>query len=200
MGAGITVAQGIANANPGRDVFAFVGDSTFFASGMTGIANAVYNKHNITVCVLDNRTTAMTGGQPHPGTGVTLMDETSPQIDIAGILRALGVPHIAEVNPFDILPTVKAVKEAAAFCGVSAVVFKAPCIAVSKKSCTYEVYNCIGCKRCINEIGCPAISLTDEKTAVIDPVMCYGCGICEFVCKPGKIRIQNTEYRIQNTN
>jgi indolepyruvate ferredoxin oxidoreductase alpha subunit len=187
MGAGITVAQGIAAANPGRDVFAFIGDSTFFASGMTGVANAVYNKHNITIIILDNRTTAMTGGQPHPGTGRTMMNETALPIDIPGVLRALGVKHIAEADPLDLPAAIEAAKAAADFDGVSAVVFGSPCIAVAKKTCAYEVDGCIGCKRCINEIGCPAISLKDGK-AVIDPVMCYGCDLCEYVCKPGKIR------------
>ncbi|MDR0975253.1 MAG: indolepyruvate ferredoxin oxidoreductase subunit alpha [Ruminococcus sp.] len=186
MGGGITVAQGIKTSNPDTDVFAFTGDSTFFASGMTGVANAVYNKHNITICILDNRTTAMTGGQPHPGTGVTITGEETVHIDIAKVLTALDVGFVKECNPFDLENAVKTVTEAALYNGVSAIVFKAPCIAVSKKPCTYEVSDCIGCKRCINELGCPAISLSSGK-AVIDPVMCYGCGICETVCKPGKI-------------
>jgi indolepyruvate ferredoxin oxidoreductase alpha subunit len=186
MGGGVTVAQGIKAANPDTDVFAFIGDSTFFASGMTGVANAVYNKHNITICVLDNRTTAMTGGQPHPGTGFTMMNTETKQIDIAGVLRALGVECVIECNPFDPPAAIETVKKATAFDGVSAIVFKAPCIAVSKKPCTYEITDCIGCKRCINEIGCPAISFADGK-AVIDSAMCYGCGICETVCRPGRI-------------
>ncbi|MDR0903048.1 MAG: indolepyruvate ferredoxin oxidoreductase subunit alpha [Ruminococcus sp.] len=188
MGGGITVAQGIKTANPDTDVFSFIGDSTFFASGMTGVANAVYNKHNITICILDNRTTAMTGGQPHPGKGVTITGEETVHIDIAKVLTALNVGFVKECNPFELDSAVKTVTEAAEFPGVSAVVFKAPCIAVSKKPCSYEVFDCIGCKRCINELGCPAISLAEEK-AVIDPVMCYGCSICETVCKPGKIRM-----------
>ncbi|MDR0987663.1 MAG: indolepyruvate ferredoxin oxidoreductase subunit alpha [Ruminococcus sp.] len=187
MGGGITVAQGIKTANPDTDVFAFIGDSTFFASGMTGVANAVYNKHNITICILDNRTTAMTGGQPHPGTGATITGAETVHIDIASVLTALKVGFVRECNPFDLDSAVKTVTAAAEYDGVSAVVFKAPCIAVAKKPCSYEVFDCIGCKRCINELGCPAISLAEEK-AVIDPVMCYGCGICETVCKPAKIR------------
>jgi indolepyruvate ferredoxin oxidoreductase alpha subunit len=186
MGGGITVAQGIKAENPDTDVFAFIGDSTFFASGMTGVLNAVYNKHKIRIVVLDNRTTAMTGGQPHPGTGVTMMDEPTAQADIAGVLRALGVQCVRECNPFDLKAAEETVREITAFDGVSAVVFKAPCIAVSKKSTDYFTEDCIGCKHCINEIGCPAISLADGK-AVIDSTMCFGCGICEIVCKPGKI-------------
>ena len=78
MGAGITMAQGFAVAEPHKKQVAFVGDSTFFASAMTGIANAVYNGHDVTFAILDNATTAMTGSQPHPGTGVTLMGERRP--------------------------------------------------------------------------------------------------------------------------
>ncbi len=84
---------------PGKKALSFVGDSTFFASGMTGIANAVYNQHDITVCVLDNATTAMTGSQPHPGTGVTLMGPKSEPISIEAVLRALGVKVITHANP-----------------------------------------------------------------------------------------------------
>ena len=91
MGAGITMAQGMSVADPEAKHLAFVGDSTFFASGMTGVANAVYNQHDITVCVLDNSTTAMTGGQPHPGTGAMLMGGASDGLTIEGVLQAVGV-------------------------------------------------------------------------------------------------------------
>jgi indolepyruvate ferredoxin oxidoreductase alpha subunit len=186
MGGGVTVAQGIKAANPDTDAIAFIGDSTFFASGMTGVANAVYNKHNITICILDNRTTAMTGGQPHPGTGKTILKEDTVKIEIAGVLTALGVGYVKECNPFDLEAAITTAREALDYDGVSCIVFKAPCIAVAPKPCVYEVSGCIGCRRCINEIGCPAISLSHGK-AVIDPQSCYGCGICETVCKPRKI-------------
>jgi indolepyruvate ferredoxin oxidoreductase alpha subunit len=186
MGGGVTVAQGIKTSNPDTDVIAFIGDSTFFASGMTGVANAVYNKHNITICILDNRTTAMTGGQPHPGTGKTILKDDTVKIEIAGVLTALGVGYVKECNPFDLEAAITTAREALDYDGVSCIVFKAPCIAVAPKLCVYEVIDCIGCRRCINEIGCPAISLS-HGNAVIDPQSCYGCGICETVCKPGKI-------------
>jgi indolepyruvate ferredoxin oxidoreductase alpha subunit len=186
MGGGVTVAQGIKASNPDTDAIAFIGDSTFFASGMTGVANAVYNKHNITICILDNRTTAMTGGQPHPGTGKTILKDDTVKIEIAGVLTALGVGYVKECNPFDLEAAITTATEALEYDGVSCIVFKAPCIAVSAKPCVYEVAGCIGCRRCINEIGCPAISLS-HGNAVIDPQSCYGCGICETVCKPGKI-------------
>jgi indolepyruvate ferredoxin oxidoreductase alpha subunit len=186
MGGGVTVAQGIKASNPDTDAIAFIGDSTFFASGMTGVANAVYNKHNITICILDNRTTAMTGGQPHPGTGKTILKDDTVKIEIAGVLTALGVGYVKECNPFDLEAAITTAREALNYDGVSCIVFKAPCIAVAPKPCVYEVAGCIGCRRCINEIGCPAISLS-HGNAVIDPQSCYGCGICETVCKPRKI-------------
>ena len=88
MGAGITMAQGFNVAEPHKKQVAFVGDSTFFASAMTGVANAVYNNHNITIAVLDNSTTAMTGGQPHPGTGVPLMPSVT-DVSVCGTVRGL---------------------------------------------------------------------------------------------------------------
>jgi indolepyruvate ferredoxin oxidoreductase alpha subunit len=194
MGGGVTVAQGIKAANPDKDAIAFIGDSTFFASGTTGVANAVYNKHNITICILDNRTTAMTGGQPHPGTGKTILKDDTVKIEIAGVLTALGVGYVKECNPFDHKAAVTTAKEAIEYDGVSCIVFKAPCIAVAPKPCVYEVSGCIGCRRCINEIGCPAISFS-HGNAVIDPVLCYGCGICVPVCKPGKIHIKAAEEK-----
>lgn len=94
MGAGITIAQGFSVVEPNKKAIAFVGDSTFFASGMTGVANAVYNNHDITIVVLDNATTAMTGSQPHPGTGATLMGPRNVPISSESVMRAMGVKLI----------------------------------------------------------------------------------------------------------
>ena len=112
MGAGITIAQGLGIAEPARKQIAFVGDSTFFASSMTGIANAVYNGHDVTVIVLDNATTAMTGGQPHPGTGLRLDGTKTQPIKIEAVLRALGVTCIEHANPFDLAQTTEAAQRA----------------------------------------------------------------------------------------
>ena len=82
MGAGITMAQGLYHTANDAVSFAFVGDSTFFASGMTGVVNAVYNEADMILCVLDNSTTAMTGHQPHPGTGKNMMGDIVTKMDI----------------------------------------------------------------------------------------------------------------------
>ncbi|ACV23748.1 indolepyruvate ferredoxin oxidoreductase [Slackia heliotrinireducens] len=182
MGAGITMAQGLSVANPEVKQLAFVGDSTFFASGMTGVANAVYNNHDITVCVLDNRITAMTGGQPHPGTGNTLMGTASEPLVIEDVLRALGVKCITFANPHHLDESIAAAREAIEFEGPSAVIFRAPCVNLIKPAAPAAITDaCIGCKRCITQIGCPAIGFDGEK-AVVDRSLCNGCGLCMQVC------------------
>jgi indolepyruvate ferredoxin oxidoreductase alpha subunit len=182
MGAGITMAQGLSMANPQVKQLAFVGDSTFFASGMTGVANAVYNNHDITVCVLDNRITAMTGGQPHPGTGNTLMGTASEPLVIEDVLRALGVKCITFANPHHLDESIAAAREAIEFEGPSAVIFRAPCVNLIKPAAPASITDaCIGCKRCITQIGCPAIGFDGEK-AVVDRSLCNGCGLCMQVC------------------
>lgn len=187
MGAGVTVAQGLYHMEPDKKYFAFIGDSTFFHTGIPGVVNAAYNQAKITVAVLDNSTTAMTGQQPHPGTGRTMMGTDSPKIDIEAMLRASGAGWVKTVDPFDFGAAVAAAKEAAEFDGVSAIIFKAPCIALHKPQGAYEINeSCIGCKKCIREIGCPAISVTGGAVR-IEPSLCYGCGLCVYVCPAAAI-------------
>ena len=193
MGAGITQAQGFSLAEPRKKAIAFVGDSTFFASGMTGVANAVYNNHDITIVVLDNSTTAMTGTQPHPGTGVPMMGTRSEPIEIDEVLEALGVTCIMRANPYELDEAVEAAEIAIAFEGPSALIYKAPCIQISKPAPPAEIDAdcCTGCRRCITEIGCPAIGFrpdakgpksADRGLAFIDDTLCTGCDLCVQVC------------------
>ena len=193
MGGGITMAQGFAVAEPGKKALAFVGDSTFFAAGLTGCANAVYNQHDITVCVLDNGTTAMTGKQPHPGTGATLMGTQSTPIAIDGVLRALGFGCITYANPLDLDEAVAAAKEAIDYPGPSAVIFASPCIQLIKPAAPVRVDEqaCTGCKLCISAIGCPGLGFDPAAAgprskqrgqAFVDPGQCNGCGLCTQLC------------------
>lgn len=182
MGAGITIAQGITRCGASSKQVAFIGDSTFFHTGIAGVINAVYNETDITVIVLDNSTTAMTGHQPHPGTGKTMMGNITEKISIEKVLRGCNVQFVKKANPLDQAAAVKAVQEAVAFKGVSAVIFEAPCIALVKPQKKQEVKaGCIGCKRCIQEIGCPAIRMEGGR-AKIDRDLCYGCTLCRQVC------------------
>ena len=187
MGAGITMAQGLHWTDPEVVNFAFVGDSTFFASGMTGVANAVYNEADMILVVLDNSTTAMTGHQPHPGTGINMMGDVVNKINIEAVLKGLGVKKVITVDPLNLDETVKAVNKCAKVKGVKAIIMKSPCIALSKptEKCVIND-SCIKCKKCIREIGCPSISVIDEKV-VIDASMCTGCGLCAAICPKSAI-------------
>ena len=188
MGADVTIAQGIHRVQPDTLNFSFIGDSTFFASGMTGVVNAVYNQTDIILIVLDNSTTAMTGHQPHPGTGVTMMGDVCAKVSIEKILEAVGCSYVKTVDPLDLAAAESAVKEAAELPGVKAIIMKSPCIAVTKPKALYgiDAERCINCKKCIRELGCPAIVLTDSRPT-IEKSLCYGCGVCAQVCPVGAI-------------
>ena len=196
MGAGITVAQGFSVVEPGKKALSFVGDSTFFASGMTGIANAVYNQHDITVCVLDNATTAMTGSQPHPGTGVTLMGPKSEPISIEAVLRALGVKVITRANPLRLDEAREAAREAIYYDGPSAIIFESPCVKLIKPGAPvrYCEEACTGCGKCVLKIGCPALSWDAEnRRPVVDASLCNGCGLCTYLCEDGALECDGNE-------
>jgi len=190
MGAGITIAQGLKRVEPDAVHFAFIGDSTFFHAGITGIINAVYNQTDIVVVVLDNSTTAMTGNQPHPGIGLTMMNTKTERISIEKIVTALNVSAMIKVNPLDQNAAKEAVRSLMTQKGVRVLIFEAPCIAVSKNAAkaAVDTSKCIGCKICVQKFGCPAISLENGK-ACVSPSLCAGCGVCASVCKPDAIKI-----------
>ena len=183
MGAGINIAQGVYHLAPDTKCFAFVGDSTFFASGITGVVNACYNQAEMVLVVLDNSTTAMTGHQPHPGTGRTIRGEVAHKVSIEKVLEAIGLQEVVTLDPLDLPKAVAEVQRLAALPGVKAIIFRSPCIALEKSSrrCTVQADTCIGCQKCIRELGCPALHLEGKK-AKIDQALCTGCGLCAQVC------------------
>ena len=194
MGAAMGIAQGVWRMEPDTKCFAFAGDSTFFASAIPGVINALYNQAEVTFIVLDNSTTAMTGHQPHPGTGETMMGDVAEGVSIEGILRGIGLKFVETVNPLDHLKAVETVKRAAALPGVKAIIFKYPCIAKTKKKASLRVdqEKCIGCTKCIREIGCPALVRQDGRIQ-IDPGLCTGCGLCSQICPAQAIGGQENE-------
>ena len=191
MGAGVNITQGIGHIEPDTVCFAFVGDSTFFASAITGAVNAVYNQADMTLVILDNSTTAMTGHQPHPGTGRTVMGEIVEKIDITAVLHGIGVKTVETVNPLDLGKAVETVKRVASEKGVKAIIFKSPCAVIIKpeKPAVIDPEKCTNCKKCIRSLGCPGIVIKDGRAA-IENSLCTGCGLCSQVCPFGAISVK----------
>lgn len=188
MGAGITIAQGINHVEPDSYNFAFIGDSTFFHTGIPGIINAVYNQSNIIIVVLDNYTTAMTGNQSHPGTGRTATGNAAQKVSIFETCKAIGVNDIERVDVFDLNEAIEAAKRAMEKKGVRVLLYEGPCIAVDKgrEPARVAAGECSSCGVCANKLGCPAIHMETRENgkakAVIDPILCTGCNVCIAVC------------------
>lgn len=183
MGAGLGIAQGVGHIEPDTNCFAFVGDSTFFAAAIPGVVNAVYNQAEMTLVVLDNSTTAMTGHQPHPGTGHTMMGEVVAKVNIEAVLQGIGVTAVETVNPLDLAKSIEVVRKMAGLPGVKAIIFKYPCIAITKPEgkMAVDIDKCVGCRKCIREIGCPGLIIRDGQVT-IDESLCTGCGLCSQIC------------------
>ena len=183
MGAGLGIAQGVGHIEPDTSCFAFVGDSTFFAAAIPGVVNAVYNQAEMTLVVLDNSTTAMTGHQPHPGTGHTMMGEVVAKVNIEAVLQGIGVTAVETVNPLDLDKSIEVVRKMAGMPGVKAIIFKYPCIAITKPEgkMAVDIDKCVGCRKCIGEIGCPGLIIRDGQVT-IDESLCTGCGLCSQIC------------------
>ena len=183
MGAGLGIAQGVGHIEPDTSCFAFVGDSTFFAAAIPGVVNAVYNQAEMTLIVLDNSTTAMTGHQPHPGTGHTMMGEVVAKVNIEAVLQGIGVTAVETVNPLDLAKSIEVVRKMAGLPGVKAIIFKYPCIAITKPEgkMAVDIDKCVGCRKCIREIGCPGLIIKDGQVT-IDESLCTGCGLCSQIC------------------
>ncbi|WP_177436010.1 indolepyruvate ferredoxin oxidoreductase subunit alpha [uncultured Ruminococcus sp.] len=183
MGAGVNMTQGIGKIEPDTTCFAFVGDSTFFASAITGAVNAVYNQANMVLVILDNSTTAMTGHQPHPGTGKTMMGQVVEKVSIPAVLHGIGIQTVETVDPLHLEEAIACVKRVAAEDGVKAIIFKSPCAVLIKpeRPAQIDASACIQCKKCIRTLGCPGLILKDGKVQ-IENALCTGCGLCAQVC------------------
>jgi len=192
MGASIGMAHGLKQAGAQEKVIAIIGDSTFFHAGLSPLANAAYNNGCFITAILDNRITAMTGGQHHPGTGITLQGREGQPIDITPLVRVMGIEHVREVDAWDVKAINDALKEA--------MEVQAPAVLVVKGACVFTPHfqrrpvvavdpdTCTACGTCFR-VGCPAILKSDEthpKTgkhkAIIDPLLCTGCTVCLQVC------------------
>jgi indolepyruvate ferredoxin oxidoreductase alpha subunit len=190
MGSSVDAACGFSKGTD-QPVLAFLGDSTFFHSGIHGLINAVYNKHRFIYTILDNRTTAMTGHQPNPGMGKTAMGDDAPEADIQAIVKACGVKFVRVVDPSDIKGTTQAYVEAARHPDVSVIIAKRACVLLEardrRRAGTFRPYwidpeKCRFCLACIKQYGCPALYKGEDKKTHINAALCNGCGVCAQVC------------------
>ena len=191
MGASVGIAHGFEKAR-GREqsnkTVAVIGDSTFIHSGITGLINAVYNKSNITLIILDNSTTGMTGHQQHPATGLTLKQEPAKILDIVALCKTVGCDSVRVTDSYDLGDLEKIIKEETARDGVSVIVAKRPCALLDRNyppACTVE--DCRRCGMCFR-LGCPAIEKQADGSAKINAALCVGCGLCAKVCHFGAIK------------
>ena len=195
MGSSISQASGIARMT-GRRCVAYIGDSTFFHSGLPALLNAVQADDNITVVVLDNFITAMTGFQPSLTTAAQALRSNgelgtprSARFSIEDAVRGLGVKSVLSIDPFDEDAALAAFKEAKSGSGVNVVVCHAPCVVDSRRSgrgkkravFTIDPDRCEDCSLCVRMLGCPALAVVEGRFT-IDQELCYGCGLCKRVC------------------
>lgn len=191
MGASITIGSGISHSGEEREVIATIGDSTFLHTGIQGLLNAVYNGARMTMVILDNRTTAMTGHQPNPTTGLTACGTPAPQVSLEALCRACGVQFVETVDPYDMTSLTSALKEAKERPGVKVIIAKQICVINARragiKRGKYRVdqETCTGCGICIS-FGCPAIERLEEKASIEG--LCSGCSVCAQLCPAGAIR------------
>ncbi|MEW6665273.1 MAG: indolepyruvate ferredoxin oxidoreductase subunit alpha [Thermodesulfobacteriota bacterium] len=193
MGSSVSTSCGIARTSD-QKVAAFIGDSTFFHAGITGLINAVHNNHKFTLVILDNETTAMTGHQPHPGMDASGLGVNLPQISIESVVRGVGVQDVHVIKPFNVKKAIESVKATLEYDGLSVIISKEICPlfarAVGKgrkaRPFTINLTRCKNHRDCINLLACPAMYLEGERVA-INKNLCIGCAVCAQVCPENAI-------------
>jgi indolepyruvate ferredoxin oxidoreductase alpha subunit len=192
MGSSTGTAGGFSKVS-GRKVVSFIGDSTFFHSGIPGLINAVFNNHNLTLVILDNGTTAMTGHQPHPGVDMQQLNmEGFGRVSIENVVRAIGVPHVAVIKPYKVKKSIEAIREALSFPGVSVIISQELCalyansLKLPRRKPFHVSDKCRNHRNCLNDLACPAFYIWNDRIR-IDANLCTGCALCAQICPENAI-------------
>ncbi len=189
MGGGVTLAEGYKKTG-NRGIIGVVGDSTFVHSGVTGLINARYNKSKGVLLILDNSTTAMTGSQPHPATGITIKGEKTHRLNLEELCKACGAENVDVVNPFEVEAYKKLLEKRLSEDKLSVVIARCPCVFVEKPEGVMPIYDREACTKCMLclQINCPALQKGGDGYIVIDPHLCTGCNLCVQVCPHNALR------------
>ncbi len=197
MGAGVGQSFGMEKVlGKSEKICAVIGDSTFYHSGITPLIDIVYNQGASTIIVLDNLTTAMTGRQGHPGSGLNIYGKPAPRVDLEKLGEAIGIKRVRTINPYALDEVEKILSEELEANEPSLVIARSPCVLipefkkVKKPPLKVDTDKCNGCRVCL-QLACPAISWEKETEpdkkrkgyAKIDPLFCTGCEVCAQVCK-----------------
>jgi len=192
MGSSVGTSGGFSKVTD-KKVIAFIGDSTFFHSGIPGLINGVYNNHNFTLVILDNGTTAMTGHQPHPGVDMEKLNlDGYRPVSIEAVVRAIGVPHVTVIKPYKVKKSIEAIREAIQYEGISVIISQETCALYAKSLKMPQrkpfaiTEKCRNHKDCIQDLACPAFYVWKERVH-IDANLCTGCALCAQICPENAI-------------
>jgi indolepyruvate ferredoxin oxidoreductase alpha subunit len=190
MGAAVTFHEGFRRVMPDGKIVGVLGDSTFVHSGITGLINAAYNRMKGLIIVLDNSTTAMTGGQNNPATGKTIRDMTTHRLSIEELCKACGAENVDVVDPKNIKEMDALVKKRLSENVLSVIVARRPCKLIDRDRHPMPVYETEKCKTCglCFGIDCPALGKTGDGHVEIDAALCAGCYLCTDLCAPGALK------------
>jgi len=192
MGASTAIGSGLSLFNNSRKVVAFIGDATFFHAGLPGIINALFNKHNLTLIIMENGTTAMTGHQGHPASGKNF-NEITEAIPIRQLLEGLGIKSIFETDTYNQEELRTLVRQAVNEESFNVVIAKHPCMLLFAKkqrkdrgSNPYHVRidqeKCKNIQVCIQKFGCPSFERNNDGTISVNNELCIGDGSCIQTC------------------
>jgi indolepyruvate ferredoxin oxidoreductase alpha subunit len=192
MGSSTGTAGGFSKACD-RKVVSFIGDSTFFHAGIPGLINAVFNNHNLTLVILDNGITAMTGHQPNPGVDMAqLKMEGYGRVSIESVVRALGVPNVTVIKPYKVKKSIDAIQEALQFKGVSVIISQELCVLYAnslklpRRKPFHVSDKCKDHRDCMSRLACPAFYVWNDRIK-IDANLCTGCAVCAQICPENAI-------------
>jgi indolepyruvate ferredoxin oxidoreductase, alpha subunit len=199
MGTSISLAQGYVHAGLETPVIATVGDSTFFHGGIPGLVNAIQHGVSLTLVVMDNGWTSMTGMQVNPGTAKDAQPN-GRRVDIEAVIRGLGPDRLDVVDPYDLDAMTAAIADGLKTSGVKVVLARRECAIQAKRRgivigrASVNAEKCVLCKRCLKITGCPALAISaDGASMTIDPSLCNGCGLCTRFCPTGALNVSRPE-------